>query len=183
MTHSQSKILKEQQMNFREMLHPKHASKNGFLERTASGLISLGLLATMHTTQAAELKIGDDAGLTAGIGLRTSYTSAKNGAPNGTSRSNDFNLENTRLFLSGHYKNTIKATFNVERNANDGVRVLDAIAQFEPMPEFNVWMGRMPPPQDRANGYGPFYALPWSYPGVVSGYPQIENGRDNGVMV
>jgi putative transcriptional regulator len=31
----------------------------------------------MHTTQAAELKIGDDAGLTAGIGLRTSYTSAK----------------------------------------------------------------------------------------------------------
>ena len=57
---------------------------------------------------------------------------------------------------------------------------MDAIAQFEFMPEFNVWLGRMLPPSDRANLYGPFYALPWSYPGVASNYPNLAVGRDNG---
>jgi hypothetical protein len=60
---------------------------------------------------------------------------------------------------------------------------MDAIMQFEFMPEFNIWMGRMLPPSDRANLYGPFFALPWSYPGVASNYPQLAVGRDNGVMV
>jgi hypothetical protein len=171
-------------MNPVERSRASSFSKIKFRKRGIGGLLSLALLASTQSVQAAELKIGEDAGLTAGIGLRTSYTSAKNGAPNGTSRSNDFNVENARLFLTGHYKNTIKATFNTERNAaTDSIRVLDAFVQFEPMPEFNIWAGRLLPPQDRANGYGPFYALPWSYPGIVSGYPQIENGRDNGVMV
>jgi Phosphate-selective porin O and P len=167
-----------------ERSNAKRFSEKFSRYNTASSIISLALLAAAQSAQSAELKLGEDAGLTAGIGLRTSYTSTKNGAPNGTSRSNDFNVENARLFLTGHYKNTIKATFNTERNPNtDSIRVLDAFVQFEPMPEFNIWAGRLLPPQDRANGYGPFYALPWSYPGIVSGYPQIENGRDNGVMV
>jgi len=60
---------------------------------------------------------------------------------------------------------------------------MDAIAQFEFMPAFNVWMGRMLPPSDRANLYGPFFALPWSYPGVASNYPNLGVGRDNGAMI
>jgi len=138
---------------------------------------------------AAEFKLGDNAGVTAGFGLRTSYTTRERGAPNGTSDSNDFALENVRLYLGGHYGNVIKGTFNTERaggpaaTGGDSVRVMDAIAQFEFTPLFNVWLGRMLPPSDRPNLYGPFFALPWSYPGVASNYPNLAVGRDNGAMI
>jgi len=136
----------------------------------------------------AELKIGDDASINIGIGLRASYTSKQNAAPNGTSYSNDFALENVRLFTSGQFGKYFKATFNTERTGGpaatggDNIRVMDAIAQFEPNPLFNVWLGRMLPPSDRANLYGPFYAAAWSYPGIASNYPNLAVGRDNGVM-
>lgn len=149
----------------------------------------LGALTVLAApVQAAEIKLSDEAGVTAGIGLRTSYTTRELAAPNGTNRSNDFALDNVRLYLGGHYGKIIKATFNTERTGGpsatggDSIRVMDAIAQFEFMPEFNVWMGRMLPPSDRANLYGPFFALPWSYPGVASNYPNLAVGRDNGVM-
>ena len=169
----------------------KHSFSNRFFRKSAvSALFSLAMLATTQQAQAgAELKISDDAGINLGMGLRTSYTSAKNGAPNGTSRSNDFALDNIRLYMNGHYGDVIKATFNTERTgsgsgaAKDSVRVMDAIAQFEFMPEFNIWMGRLLPPSDRSNLDGPFYIMPWSYPGVVSNYPNLAVGRDNGVMV
>jgi hypothetical protein len=170
-------------MNAEVRSNAKHFSKRIPRYKTASSLISLTLLAASQTTLAAELKISDDAGLTAGFGLRTSYSSTKNGAPNGTSRSNDFDVESVRLFLTGHYKNTFKATFNTERKADDSIRVMDAIAQFEPMPEFNIWLGRMLPPSDRSNLDGPYYIVPWSYPGVVSNYTNLAVGRDNGATV
>lgn len=154
----------------------------GLAKPLFAGLLTLGSLAGAQSAQCAELKF-ENGGITAGFGLRTSYTSTKNGAPNGTSRSNDFDVESVRLFLSGHYKNTFKATFNTERKADDSIRVMDAIAQFEPMPEFNVWLGRMLPPSDRSNLDGPYFVVPWSYPGVVSNYPNFAVGRDNGVTI
>jgi hypothetical protein len=137
---------------------------------------------------AAEFKIGDNSGVTAGFGLRTSYTRLEKAAPNGTSYSNDFAVESVRLYLGGHYNNMIKGTFNTERTGGPGsdrndIRVLDAIAQFEFHPAFNVWLGRFLPPSDRPNLYGPYFVLPWSYPGVASNYPAIFAGRDDGVMV
>ena len=161
------------------------------LRKTAAGVLgALSLAAASpYVAAGAEIKMGDDATFTAGIGLRTSFTSKENGAPDGTSNSNDFAIENIRLYLGGSYGKVIKATFNTERtggsaaSGGDAVRVLDAIAQFEFDPAFNFWMGRMLPPSDRANLYGPFYALPWSYPGVASNYPNIAAGRDNGATV
>jgi hypothetical protein len=156
----------------------------------AGVLCALGVLAASpHAAQAAEIKMGDDGSFSAGIGLRTSYTRRELGAPNGTSDSNDFAIENIRLYLGGSYGKVIKATFNTERTGGpaatggDNVRVMDAIAQFEFDPVFNFWMGRMLPPSDRANLYGPFYGLPWSYPGVASNYPNLAVGRDNGAMI
>jgi hypothetical protein len=131
----------------------------------------------------AEFKISDDVTFNAGIGLRASYSRRDYGAPDGTSKSNDFSVESARLFLGGSYAKMFKATLNTERGGDDKVRLLDGIAQFEPMPAFNVWIGRMLPPSDRANLYGPYYAVPWSFPGVVSNYPSIFAGRDNGVTV
>jgi hypothetical protein len=147
------------------------------------------LTASPQSRAGAEFKLGDNAGVTAGFGLRTSYTTRQHGAPDGTSRSNDFNLDNVRLYLGGHYGNVIKATFNTDRtggtaaSGGDSIRVMDAIAQFEFMPEFNIWMGRMLPPSDRPNLYGAFYVLPWSFPGVASNYPNLAIGRDNGAQV
>ena len=40
--------------------------------------------------------VGDNAGVTAGFGLRASYSARQRGAPDGTSRSNDFSVENAR---------------------------------------------------------------------------------------
>jgi hypothetical protein len=165
-------------------------SRKKILKSVTGGILSTALLASSQYANAgAELKLGDESGVTVGFGIRSSYTTRENGAPNGTSRSNDFAVENARLYMSGHYGKIIKATFNTERTGGpaatggDSIRVMDAIAQFEFMPEFNIWMGRMLPPSDRANLYGPFFALPWSYPGVASNYPNLAVGRDNGAMV
>src|SRR5215210_2719277 len=136
------------------------------LRKLTAAVIAATSLATAssYCGAAAEFKLGDNAGVTAGFGLRTSYTSLQRGAPNGTDRSNDFNLDNVRLYLGGHYGNVIKGTFNTERRGgaasgngdSDSVRVMDAIAQFEFTEPFNVWFGRMLPPSDRANLAGPF---------------------------
>ena len=61
--------------------------------------------------------------------------------------------------------------------------MLDAVAQLEFSPKFNVWFGRFLPPSDRANLYGPYYSHHWAVytDGVQDGYPFIFQGRDNGV--
>jgi hypothetical protein len=158
--------------------------------RSLLALSLLGSLAAAAPAHAgATLKIGEDASIGIGIGLRTSFTRIEDAAPNGSSWSNDFAVENARIFLNGQWGRYVKATLNTERRGGpavvdgDDVRIMDAIAQFEFSDLFNVWLGRMLPPSDRANLSGPFYVLPWSYPGVVSNYPNIAVGRDNGAMV
>src|SRR5260221_3398929 len=130
----------------------------------------------------AEFKINDDLTFNAGFGLRTSFSRADFGAPDGVSKSNDFNVENARGFFSGSYGGMYKGTFNFE-TAGGATTLLDGIAQLELQPTFNIWLGRMLPPSDRANLYGPFYAVPWSFPGTVSNYPGMVAGRDQGVTV
>lgn len=131
----------------------------------------------------ATISFGEDKSISVGLGLRTSYTSAEDGSPSGTSRSSDFELDSVRLYVNASLNKYIKGTFNTEKNADESIKVLDAYAQFEIMDEFNVWAGRMLPPSDRANLDGPYYLNAWSYPGVVSQYPAKFAGRDNGVTV
>ncbi len=47
---------------------------------------------------------------------------------------------------------------------NGSVSILDLIAQFEPDPAFNVWVGRMLVASDRSNFSGPYFMAPWIYP-------------------
>jgi hypothetical protein len=42
--------------------------------------------------------------------------------------------------------------------------VMDAIAQYEPDPAFNIWVGRMLVASDRSNFSGPYFMAPWIYP-------------------
>src|SRR5690606_10965044 len=68
------------------------------------------------------------------------------------------------------------------------IDVLDAIAQIELSPAFNVWIGRMLTPADRIEMNGPFYGLSWNQytvpllPSDQFGQAGLM-GRDDGVTV
>jgi hypothetical protein len=125
----------------------------------------------------------EDQYLTLGAGLRATFTNLEDAAPNGSSDSKDFEVESVRLFTGGQIIKGVKGTFNTEKQADDSLRVLDAIAQLEFIDSFNLWFGRVLPPSDRANLASAYYANAFQYPGVVSQYPAIFAGRDDGATV
>jgi hypothetical protein len=129
------------------------------------------------------ITFGEDKSVTVGLGMRSSFSSVEDAASNGSSRSHDFALDSMRLYMNASLNKYIKGTFNTEKKSDESVGVIDAIAQFEFMPEFNIWAGRMLPGSDRANLDGPYYLLAWDYPGIVSRYPSKTTGRDDGVAV
>lgn len=115
-----------------------------------------------HSHAGATFKIDETKWLSVGAGLRTSFSARENGAPNGTAWSNDFNLDNIRLYVNGQIHEYIKLEFNTEcqfcSTTGGELRVLDAIAKFEIDPMFNVWFGRMLVPAERRELNGPFYS-------------------------
>lgn len=128
------------------------------------------------------IKIDDTKSITVGAGLRTSFASLEDGAPNGTDRSYDFELDSVRLYLSGKVTKDIGLVFNTERQSDGSIRVLDGIAQFAFSDLVNVWLGRFLPPSDRSNLSGPYYLATWDFP-FVQNYPSIFAGRDDGLAV
>lgn len=112
----------------------------------------------------ATFKIDDTKWLSVGAGLRTSFSAREDGAPSTTNSdwSNDFSVDNMRLYINGQIHKYIKLEFNTECQfcgTNGGeIRVLDAIAKFEIDPMFNVWFGRMLVPAERREMNGPFYS-------------------------
>ncbi|MDE1146000.1 MAG: porin [Azospirillaceae bacterium] len=153
--------------------------------RLRTGLLTtaIALPALSGVAHAGETISDGDKSITIGLGLRASFTSTEDGAPDGKSRSADFNLDSVRLYISGQLTPTIKATFNTERDGDGDIKVLDGYAQFEPADGINVWAGRMLPPSDRANLDGPYFLNTWNYPGTVSQYPSKFDGRDDGATV
>lgn len=75
------------------------------------------------------------------------------------------------------------------RDASGVATLLDAIVQFEPMPAFNVWLGRMVEPVDRSTLSGPWFMSPWYLTGLGYVDRQIPLprtgflGRSNGATV
>jgi len=79
-----------------------------------------------------------------------------------------------------HFSNTMRkgmswtANFAATYGARDGattpgditgtLSVMDLIAQYEPDPAFNIWIGRMLVASDRSNFSGPYFMAPWIYP-------------------
>jgi hypothetical protein len=145
--------------------------------------VAIPTLLSSNAAQAAGvINLGNGESISLGLGMRASYADLEHGAPDG-SASSAFNLDSVRLYASGEVKSWLKATFNTERDGNGHVDVLDGYVQFEPADAFNVWIGRMLPPSDRANLDGPYYLNTWLYPGVVSQYPAQFDGRDDGATV
>jgi hypothetical protein len=86
------------------------------------------------------------------------------------------------------------ANFNGVVNAGTtapagSVGIEDLIAQYKACNEFQIWAGRLLVPSDRANFSGPFFMIPWNYPGFyVAGAAPIgpmegANGRNNGATI
>ncbi|WP_078083554.1 hypothetical protein [Microbulbifer mangrovi] len=122
-----------------------------------------------RSTCAAALVIGSTASLPAlakkfesedgqtfsiGAGFRSQFQSVEGDS--------DFTLPDIRVYTSGQLNDTVKFTFNLQQRSNDTADVLDAIAQFEFSPQFNIWAGRMLTPADRIEMSGPYYALSWN---------------------
>jgi hypothetical protein len=117
--------------------------------------------------------------ITLGAGLRTSFVHT---SPDGGDDTDEFVLNSARLYVNGPVTDKIKFMFNTEYDGRL-VGILDAVAQIEFSPQFNIWAGRFLPPSDRANLYGPYYASQWGVfnDGIQDGYPFETTGRDDGV--
>lgn len=163
--------------------------------RTPQKLLLAGVLTALCCTAnaGAKIAIDDDSWVSLGVGLRTSFSNVDNGAPNGSDASNNFTLENSRLYISGQVNNEVKFYFGTEKMWGE-YGVLDAIIQYEPSEQFNVWMGRLLTPADRIEMNGPFYSLTWGqytvplYPSDNDGANGADGvagtyGRDEGVVV
>ncbi len=96
-----------------------------------------------------------------------------------------------------HFSNTMRkgmswtANFAASYGAPDGssydpagagvtanLTVMDLIAQYEPDPAFNIWVGRMLVASDRSNFSGPYFMAPWIYPLFLG--PQSFNTKADG---
>jgi hypothetical protein len=126
-------------------------------------VLALAVAAGGHAPAAeagATFKIDETKWVSVGAGLRTSFRSTE-GAANGGKWTNDFNLDNIRLYLNAQLHEYIKLEFNTDcQTCGDGgeMRILDAIGKFELNPMFNVWAGRMLVPAERREMNGPFYS-------------------------
>lgn len=122
--------------------------------------------------------------VTLGAGLQTSFVHTE---PEEEDGKDEFVLNSIRLYVNGSATDTIKFMVNTDIHYGGGtsdINILDAVARLEFSPKFNVWVGRLLPPSDRANLYGPYYSHHWSVftDGVQDGYPFIFQGRDNGAV-
>ncbi len=149
-------------------------------------IFQLAMFASLSSKAHAggKIDLGDNRSVSIGMGLRSSISTAENAAPNGTSNSKKFSLENMRLYMSGQLYDNITFEFNTdyESGTSEDLRVLDAVIKFAFSETFNIWAGRFLPPSDRSNLDGPYYLNAWDFP-FVQKYPAIFAGRDDGLAI
>jgi hypothetical protein len=145
------------------------------------------MLSAINANAGGTITFGEDKSVSIGLGMRGSFSSVENGAPNGTSNSQDFSLDSARIYLSGSLNKNIKGMLNTEKDiAGQGFQVIDANVQLAITPELTIWAGRFLSPSDRANMAGPYYSLGGGYwSGIASryGFNGGHIGRDDGVAV
>jgi hypothetical protein len=127
------------------------------------------------------------------------------------SKINDFHMDYVymELHAGGKITKNVGVTLNLNSNitnfGNSGLSVMtgadaqnavgsfvaveDAIISFDFVDEFHLWGGRLLVPVDRANASGPFFMIPWNYPGFFAapnyvGAPaEGPSGRNNGAVI
>jgi hypothetical protein len=96
------------------------------------------------------------------------------------------------LHAGGKIHKNVSVTLNLNADGLHGTAgIEDAIVGFDVAEPFHVWIGQLLVPVDRANAAGPFFMIPWNYPGFLSvggttvvGAPaEGPNGRNGGAVV
>lgn len=113
------------------------------------------------------IKADEDKWISIGMGIRSSFN-AQEGAAGGH-YSNDFKVDNARIYINGQIHKYVKFTFNTECfncnvggganhfGGNSNIGLLDAIGKFEINERVNLWVGRTLVPSERGELNGPFY--------------------------
>jgi hypothetical protein len=113
--------------------------------------------------------------------------------PTGDKLDDVYSTADFQLHMSGKVYGVVSFTANFVATYNPDIQgtvsFLDGIIQIEPSDYFNIWVGRMLVPVDRANFSGYWFAAPWYYPGFGFADGQVGApregpfGRNNGVTV
>src|SRR5688572_24626107 len=141
----------------------------------ATVLISL-LWFSSVAQAAAVLRIDDSRSITVAVGLKTGMQLARaGGAP-----ALDLTIDGAILSISGQFDPVFKLTLNSARMVTGELRILDAIARYEPTEQFNLWAGRFLVATDRPTLVGPFFGAAWDPP-FVSAMPSLGIGRSDGL--
>lgn len=164
-----------------------------------AGLIVLAVGLTAGTASAGyKMEIDDTKWISLGVGGRVSFKATQDAAPSGSDWSNDFNLDNARIYVAGQVHEYVKFEFNTEcvfcgNSALEEFVVLDAIAKLEVNDYFNIWGGRLLVPAERQEMNGPFYSSTYDafktpfYPSDFSTNFGVGGAgvyaRDNGVNI
>jgi hypothetical protein len=73
------------------------------------------------------------------------------------------------LHAGGKVHKNVSLTLNLNANALAGTAgIEDAIIGFDFADPIHLWIGQLLVPVDRANFSGPFFMIPWNYPGFMS---------------
>ncbi len=142
-----------------------------FLVAGALAALVAGTGSTLPSAYAAGMiKADEDKWISVGMGIRTSFSAVENGAANRQEYSNDFNIDNARIYVNGKLHKYVGFEFNTECfncavkagtgagfGGNSSIGLLDAIGKFEFNEMFNLWVGRMLLPSERGELNGPFY--------------------------
>src|SRR5580704_83768 len=73
------------------------------------------------------------------------------------------------LHAGGKIHKNVSVTLNLNGNGLAGTAgVEDAIIGFDFADPIHLWIGQLLVPVDRANFSGPFFMIPWNYPGFIS---------------
>ena len=114
----------------------------------------------------------------------------------------DWHMDNAyvELHAGGKIHEKVSVTLNLNSNITflgsatappTAVNIEDAIISFDFAEPLHLWLGHLLVPVDRSNASGPFFMIPWNYPGfltvgaaqVVTAPAEGPSGRNNGAVV
>jgi hypothetical protein len=121
------------------------------------------LLGASQAHAGGKITIDDTKWISLGLGGRTSFAATQDAAPSGSDWSNDFNVDNARIYIGGQVHKYLKFELNTEcafcgNGSLEKFILLDGIAKIELNPYFNIWAGRLLVPAERQEMNGPFYS-------------------------
>ena len=96
------------------------------------------------------------------------------------------------LHAGGKIHEKVSVTLNLNANLLNGTAgIEDAIISFDFADPLHLWVGQLLVPVDRSNASGPFFMIPWNYPGfltvggstTVAAPKEGPSGRNTGAVV